>query len=457
MATMQPGLEHGAREETASAAEAMGGVVLVSYVFPPCGGAGVQRVAKLARYLPLHGLRSVVLTCSNPSAPVQDRSMLDDIPAEVEVVRARTLEPGYRVKQAAWNARARQRRGPLASLRSGVLGLARHVLLPDPQLLWQPAAHLALRAVLKRGDIDAVLISGPPFSSFLLAPLVRASKVAVVLDYRDEWSTYRTAYEMMPRHAAPLMSWLERSLLRRADAVVTATAAFRRNLLAQHPWLAPHSVWVIPNGYDPSDVPEDLGSPPADRLVVTYAGTVFRLTSARGLLRAVRLLHEREPQLARRLEVRFFGRVVDTELDAFEGTESLGVSRHGYVEHARVFRELAQSHLALCLLDEVAGADRIYPAKIFELMYLRRPVLALTPPGELASLVQSHRLGEVVAPRDHEAIAALLLDKLRQLERGTLARHAEPVGVEAYDRRAQAGQFAAVLRAARRRAHLTGR
>jgi len=40
-----------------------------------------------------------------------------------------------------------------------------------------------------------VLISGPPFSQFLLGPLARLHRgTAVILDYRDEWSTVREVY-----------------------------------------------------------------------------------------------------------------------------------------------------------------------------------------------------------------------------------------------------------------------
>src|SRR5262249_30997160 len=156
------------------------------------------------------------------------------------------------------------------------------------------------------------------------------------------------------------------ALLRGAHAVVTATEEFRAGLLARFSFLDAARVVTIPNGYDPDDFPSDLPGPPRDRFVATYAGTVFSLTSARRLLGAVRRLHAAEPALAGRLSVRFLGRIVPTEVDAFEGTEALGVERVGYVPHGRVLRELSASHLTLCLLDDVPGSERVYPAKIFE-------------------------------------------------------------------------------------------
>jgi glycosyltransferase involved in cell wall biosynthesis len=423
--------------------------LLVSYSFPPVGGAGVQRVAKLAKYLPLHGVRPAVLTVSNPSVPLRDESLLCDVPAAVGITRARTLEPAYGTKRAAW--RASTNRAHAAERGVGAMvRLARRALFPDPQVLWQPAAHGALLSRIASKLDDVVLVSAPPFSQFLLAPLARAAGLGVVLDYRDEWSTLRSAYEMASLPVAhALGDALEAALLRRAHAVVVATEEFRVHLLERFPFLDPGRVVTIPNGYDTDDFPADLPSPPRDRFVVTYAGTVFSLTSPRGLLAALRSLHALHPALARSLRVRFVGRVVETELDAFEGTQALGVERLGYVSHARVLNELAASHVTLCVLDDVAGAERIYPAKIFELMRLGRPVLTLAPPNSaLSRLVEHHSLGPVVHPRDEEGIIADLELRLRAFRHGDyrLDARRNATGIERYDRRALAGEFAEVLR-----------
>jgi len=98
--------------------------------------------------------------------------------------------------------------------------------------------------------------------------------------------------------------------------------------------------------------------------------------------------------------------------------------------------------------------ERIYPAKIFELMVLGRPCLTLAPEGALTRLVARHRLGETIPPRDEEAIAGFLERTLRQLVgldgagAGRLVPDAAPVGVERYSRVALAGEFADVLRSA---------
>jgi glycosyltransferase involved in cell wall biosynthesis len=421
--------------------------LVVSYAFPPVGGAGVQRAVKLVKYLPDWGVDAEVLTVRNPSVPITDQSFQHEIDG-ITVHRARTLEPGYGVKRAGWQASS-DGAGPSlkARLLKGGVAIAKQLMVPDPQLLWLPAASAEMARLA--ADYDVVVITAPPFSQFLLGPVARLRKTAVVLDYRDEWSTLRTRYEMLQSHVGAWIGGpLERSLVRSCHAVVTATPAFRDNLLGTFEFLKPERVHAISNGYDSDDYPQALPEPPTDRLVLTYAGTIYRLTSPTSLLAAVRRLHERQPELAKLLRVRFLGRIVDTELPAFEGTEALGVERLGYVPHDRVLHMLAASHLVVCLLAE--GTERIYPAKIFELMNLGRPVLSIAPPGALQELVEKHRLGPVFAPDDCDGLYGYLLERLHAFaggERGAVTE-IDHASIAQYHRRALAERWADALRRA---------
>jgi glycosyltransferase involved in cell wall biosynthesis len=415
--------------------------LIVSYAFPPVGGAGVQRVLKLTKYLPAYGITPSVLTVANPSVPVRDSSLQREVPLGVEVVRVPTLEPSYASKAAVRHASSRGPRTMTERARTALIKAATRLLVPDPQVLWLPSAQWALVQRLLAGVDDVVFISGPPFSQFWLAPVARASRgTAVVLDYRDEWRMASTA----SRGDA----WLESGLLRCAHAVTTATSESRTRLCARFGFLDPERVRAIPNGYDPEDFRDDLPGPTGDSFVLTYMGTTFPLTTARWLIAAVRLLHAREPEIARRLRVRFVGRIVESETPYFDDAEGIGIQRAGYLDHGPAVALLASSHAAVCILDDVTGAESVYPAKIFEIMHLRKPCLVLAPEGALADLVRQHNVGQVVAPRDVPAIATALERMVREFLAGMAAIKSSPVDVERFDRRRQAGEFAGVLHAA---------
>jgi hypothetical protein len=68
-------------------------VLIISYYWPPSGGAGVQRWLKFVKYLPKFGYEPHVYTPSNPEAPAQDESLQKDVPKEAIIVKQPILEP----------------------------------------------------------------------------------------------------------------------------------------------------------------------------------------------------------------------------------------------------------------------------------------------------------------------------------------------------------------------------
>jgi hypothetical protein len=64
-------------------------VLVITYYWPPSGGAGVQRWLKFVKYLPDFGIQPVVLTVDPAQAeyPVLDRSLEAEVAPELGVYR----------------------------------------------------------------------------------------------------------------------------------------------------------------------------------------------------------------------------------------------------------------------------------------------------------------------------------------------------------------------------------
>ncbi|HJT36211.1 MAG TPA: hypothetical protein VJ783_29590, partial [Pirellulales bacterium] len=158
----------------------------------------MQRTTKFVKYLPSCGWNATVLTVSNPSVPVFDPSLLGDVPPSARVVRARTWEPSYAAKQAVAGAGggASPPRWPRRWLKGAARQAANVLLQPDPQVLWFPAAVRAGVRLLRESRHEAVMASGPPFSSFLVAAAIsRRTGVPLALEYRDEWDLSNRYWE----------------------------------------------------------------------------------------------------------------------------------------------------------------------------------------------------------------------------------------------------------------------
>jgi hypothetical protein len=89
--------------------------------------------------------------------------------------------------------------------------------------------------------------------------------------------------------------------------------------------------------------------------------------------------------------------------------------------------------------------DGLVPGKLYEYIGLARPVLALAPPGEARSLVESLRRGETAGPDDVADIARKIEHMYAHFRDGILDRsyHLDPV--PDLQRSRQAGELARLL------------
>ncbi|MBL8798964.1 MAG: hypothetical protein JNM56_34080 [Planctomycetia bacterium] len=428
-------------------------VLLISYTFPPVGGAGVQRVAKFVKYLPQHGWLPSVLTVANPSVPLQDDSLLADIPSETVIRKARTWEPGYALKSAvtAGESGAAGQSSWKDWLKRAGRAVAGTLLQPDPQVLWLPGALRAGQRLLNEFPHSAILASGPPFSTFLTAALLsRWSGLPLILDYRDEWSLSNAYLEnkQLGRCLSYFQDRLQRSVVAAAEVLLATTRASAAALedVAARANRRPRVAWVY-NGFDPEDFAGDWQEPaPAADYRLAYVGTLWKLTSALPLVQAVELLAQRQPELCARLEITVAGRCVPAQQEVLARLKLLPcrLVELPYLEHRQAV-EVMRGARALCvLLADVPGAERVMPAKLFEYLATQRSILAIAPRGELWDVLGDHPRAGKFEPRDIEGIAGWLAS---EIERAGQRTNAEVARWDAgdYSRPRQARQLATLL------------
>jgi len=397
-------------------------VLFVSYLFPPVGGVGVHRVTKFVKYLPQFGWECSVLTVANPSTPLVDGSLRRDVPVSTNVVRARTLEPGYGVK-AAVGAGEGERRGIVAGAKRLVKGVARRVvntvLQPDPQILWRPAALREGKRLLSETPHDAIIATGPPFSSLLLgAALAKSSKLPLILDYRDEWGI-SNAYWENKQHSwfsNMIQKRMQFSAVRAADVLLATTPSSAKEL--EHTADAAGSrarSRFIYNGFDPDDFGTsshhaeriDYGNG-VERCRLAFVGTLWNLNPIGPVVEGLLRLVEQRPDLANQLEIVFAGRRTseqNAELDRLENS-SVKIVRQPFMAHDEAVRLMHDADALLLLNADKPETHRIINAKTFEYMAARRPIFVVAPRGDLWDVTASLPGTIQVSPSDPAAVAA---------------------------------------------------
>jgi nucleoside diphosphate kinase len=379
-------------------------LLLVSYNFPPVGGAGVQRSTKFVKYLRSFNWEPVVLTVDNPSVPVIDNALCKDIPEGIKIRRARSLEPSYKNKevfssdkqQHGWNVKKILRK------------IISYFLLPDIQVLWWPYYSIELYKIIKIERPDCIFVTAPPFSSFVPAAFIGSMyRIPVVLDYRDEWAFSRQQWENSNKSAWAKFTdnLLERYVIGKCSAITATNASYISSLKKLYPKASEKFSRVIPNGYDEDDFIgiesfKQTGYP----IKIVYTGTVWKATSLNNIVAALSMLAQKQGEPLFLLDI--YGRVVPTEM-TYLTTENAKkfISIHGYVEHDVVVQRMHEADILLISLSNLPGAGKIITGKLFEYMATGKHIMAVVPDGETGRIVAKEYDNSTMAnPDDVENI-----------------------------------------------------
>jgi hypothetical protein len=424
-------------------------VLLVVYAFPPAGGVGVLRAASLARYLPSEGIRLDVLTTRNPAAVGFDPSLLRDIPAEVTIHRTLTLDLPFAIKKrikrmitgakpSSSNADGAAKAGKPSFLKR----VLQDFLLPDPQVTWLPILTRAARRIVRDRKIDVVVITGAPFSAFLLIERLRKDfpRLAIVADFRDEWLISQFefgSFQFSSSERARLFAVsAEARAVANATAVVTVNEAaleVMRNRYSQEP---ADKFYLVSNGYDATRVHRcapSANSRPDGKIIVTHIGSLYAATNPTALIEALESL---PPEVRSRFKLRFIGHI--DELRYRQALLQLGemVELIGYMPQREALTVMSETDYVLMIAH-----DRLnIPGKFYDYIGSGKPILGCVHPGgDTRRLLDEMRAGWWAGNHDVEGIRQLFvdaaargdelasefkpdLDKIAQYERKVLAQ-----------------------------------
>ena len=393
-------------------------LLLISYLFPPAGGITVQRALSLAKYLPREGFEVHVLQAKNAPAPVSDPALLEQVPPEVRVHSAFTPEIPFHIRQRLWKwfapAKPASAGGsaPPRKASGGLKALPRHiasrVLCPEPEVLWAPFAIRKASSIVRRFGIEAVMVTAPPFSAFLVGNALKKlfPHIRLISDFRDEWlSFYLKDFEFQSgAHTRRRAEQIERETVELSDLVVAVTRFSLREIRGRYPGQPEDKFLLLPNGYDPEAF---SGFTPrrhaGSDIVITHVGTAYKTASPRFYLDAVDALPE---QLRSRIETRFVGRIADSERHLFENRRSR-VRLLGLMPQAEALRQMEDTdYLLLTMTNDIS-----LPGKLFEYMATEKPILALSPPGGEVDVILKETGSGLCVPHDDPAAIRRLLER----------------------------------------------
>ena len=425
-------------------------VLVITYYWPPSGGAGVQRWLKFVKYLRNFGWEPVVYTPENPEFPETDYSLEKDVPENLEVIKQPIWEPygtykrllGQK-KEDKINAAFLSEKKKNSMLENFSVWMRGNFFIPDARKFWiRPSVKFLLK-YLEKKPVSVVISTGPPHSMHLIAmELSQRMKVPWLADFRDPWTNIDFYRELkLSSRADSLHRKLEKQVLGRAGVVTVISRSMAEDCIK----LSNRKYEVITNGYDPGDT--GFSHPPVidKKFSIAHIGTLVSTRNPETLWIALQEIIAGDPQFAADLEIKLVGKADYKVMESIEryGLKSF-VNKIDYMPHDEVVKCQQQSAVLLLIINNTPNAKMILTGKFFEYLAARRPILCLGPAdGDAAAILAETQagllagFGDVSTMKDH--IRSLYNDYVSGFQ-GT-----KSINIGRYSRLELTRQLAAVL------------
>lgn len=380
-------------------------VLIVAFQFPPfAGSSGVQRVLRFVQHLPKFGWEPIVLTANRCAYEHTSGELLPEIPADLVIERAFALDAkrhlSVRGRYPAFLARPdRWMTWQFDAIRRGVQ-LCRTL---SPQAIW--STYPIATAHVVGGSIHAK--TGIPWIADFRDPMVQDGYPA---DSKT-WCNFRD---------------IEEKTLRRSTRSVFVTEGAAHTYRARYSDLAEDRFAVIENGYDEESFATIEGTIQSiiplnpGKLTILHSGVVY--PSERDptqLFLALRELRERNVISAANTCIRFRASSHDDMLRDLASANSL----NGLIEilpsipyHDAIVEMMRADAL---LLMQASNCNQQIPAKFYEYLRAKRPIVGLTDPvGDTGQAIAGVGIDAVASLESKDAIASLLATILPGLRQG---------------------------------------
>lgn len=382
-------------------------VLVIAYYFPPMGLSGVQRTLKFVKYMPETNWEPTVITSGATAYYAHDVSLMKEAnEANIRILRTEGKDPNSVLSKMGTVKMPRE------FIRKNLSRISKAFWIPDNKKSWSKQAYHTAEDLLKKEDFDAIFVSVPPFSPFMMAAkLTEKFDVPLFVDYRDLWHGNHFAFYPTPYHSYKHKK-MEYQALKAAERVIVVNRKIKEKILTTYKFLTFEDIIIIPHGFDPKDFENIEPYPkPHKKMILTYSGIFYETITPRYLLKAFKKLTLERPDIAANIELNFVGHLRKENRRLIKRLKLQEfVKDYGYLTHKEAVRRLLSSDILWFMIGNSRNADKISVGKLFEYIGSRKPIFAMVPEGASRTTSIEYDASFICYPDDVEEIKNKLIE-----------------------------------------------
>lgn len=421
-------------------------VLIILYYWPPAGGPGVQRWLKFVKYLPEFGIEPVVYCPENPSYPITDNSLINEIPKDLTILKQPISEPYGLASFFSKKSSNKISSGviPKAKKQTFVEKLMLYVrgnfFIPDARKNWIKPSVKFLSDYIKKHKIETIITTGPPHSLHLIG-LELKEKLGIkwLADFRDPWTTigYHKALKLTASSKQEHKE-LERKVLNSADEVIVTSNHTKQEFKTK----TKQPITVITNGYDVHSVRAEGKD---EKFTFAHIGSLLSDRNPNILWKAISELITGNETFSNAFQLNLIGVVSD---DVVESIIDNGLKEHlnviGYVNHDEAVAFQQKSRVLLLIEIDSEDTKAIIPGKLFEYIVSETPILFIGPKdSDVEQIIEQTNTGLSFNYNQKEAIKKQILTWFKSYQKNNL--QVNPLGLQPYSRKALTEKLSQLL------------
>lgn len=420
--------------------------LLITYYWPPAGGAGVHRWLRMSRYFNENNFNLHVYCPQDAAWPILDEALNNEVSSDLIIVRRKIFEPhrylGSKNNPNKGAGITQQQKAGL--IQRMIIWVRGNLFIPDARVCWiRPSARFLKKYLREHPEIDTIISTGPPHSMHLIARRIKQAFPTIhwLADFRDPWTDIDFYHELLPgKWADSRHKKLEKAVLTEADTIVTVSDACAEGLAV----IAKRKVELITNGFifpefDAQQVKLDA------KFTIAHFGSMPYSRNPDALWIALENLLQRIPTFKDALEIKLIGSV-DFKIHQILKEKRLDhfVNAIPAVTHSESIQLQRQTQLLLLVANNTGNVKGILTGKFFEYLGAKRPILAIgQKDSDLEAAIHHTKAGFFADFHESEEIEAYLGERFRLFTEG--ANFHEATNLEVYSSKELTKQLIGLL------------
>lgn len=411
-------------------------VLIITYYWPPAGGPGVQRWLKFVKYLPEFNIEPIVYIPENPTYPILDYGLVDELPKNVAILKQKIIEP-YGLS-ALFSKKSTKgissgiipNQKKQSSLQKILLWIRGNIFIPDARILWVNPSVRLLSKYIQDHNIDTIITTGPPHSLHLIGlKLKNKLNIKWIADFRDPWTTigYHKALKLS-NYSNKKHLKLESQVLNIADQIIVTSPTTKLEFQR----LTKKLITVITNGYD--EEPKNTGGLDK-KFTLAHIGSFLSERNPIILWESLQEILIEIPEFKAHFQLKLIGKIsneVLSEINHFNLTEYC--NNLGYISHQEAINEQLKSQVLLLIEIDSEETKSIIPGKIFEYITSRRPIIAIGPKySDFEEIINKTKTGRFFNYTEKEVLKQTIILYFDTFLKNELL--VNPIGIEQYSRK----------------------